>query len=346
MIRSLLLLICLIAISFGNFQAISSEYIQKSTSSADEKADHDAIMDAVRTAIASNDFVFLSKMGDELRSTRARTPSGLWKLAVFHAGLQYYLSEGLEQERGCQYSKANFVRQWAAALPGSPAPIITDAALLQQQAWCFRGGSYAKSVAAEAWPKFRKGISAAYETLEKNSKLSSVDPEFYAVKLEVLRSMGASKASFRNVLDEATAREPEYHRTYFNAVWFYLPQWGGSYAEVEQFARYAADRTRASEKGGLYARVFWSLAECGCDIVERAADWSTMKQAMRDVYDRYPVAWNREYFAAVSCRAGDLEEGHYYIKAAHPETTDEAPFAALFAACAKQAQSGRSVHSN
>ncbi len=193
-------------------------------------------------AIATNDFGALSKMEEDLRSTRARMSSGVWKLAVFHAGLQFYLAEGLQSDDACQYRKAPFVRQWASATPDSPGPSITDAALLLKQGWCFRGSGFTDSVPDDAWPKFRDAVTAASKTLETHGTIASVDPEFYAVKLDVLRGQSASRQSFRAVIDEATNREPDYHRTYFNAVWYYLPQWGGSYAEVEQFARYAAER--------------------------------------------------------------------------------------------------------
>ncbi len=340
MFRSFLLLTCLFSLSAcGSWAAVSDTELAPA-SSADEKAATDAILGSVRTAIAANDFASLSKMDDEFRLSRARTPSGVWKLAAFHAGLQFFLAEGLQQKDGCQYRRANFVRQWAAASPRNPAPVITDAALLLAQAWCFRGGGYAQTVAADAWPKFRAGVTAAYQTLEQHRAAAAIDPEFYAVKLDMLRVMGLSKEAFRDALDEATEQEPDYHRTYFNAAAFYLPQWGGSFAEVEQFARYAAERTHSSEQGGLYARVFWFLDECGCQIVQQAADWSTMRQAMRDVYNRYPVAWNRKYFASLSCRTGHIEEGQAYIKAAHPELTDAASFALQFGLCDEQARSG------
>lgn len=338
MTRLLLLIICLLGLASCSAKAAPPDTGQVVANSSDEQAERDAILKRVRTAIAAKDFAGLSAMEDDFRSSRARTPSGVWKLAVLHAGLQLYLAEGLKPDSGCQYRDAPFVRQWAAAAPRNPAPVITDAALLLEQAWCIRGPGYANSVAAQAWPAFRKGVAAASEVLEKHKTMASADPEFYAVKLSVLRGQGGSKAASYEVIEEATAREAYYHRTYFKAAWSFLPQWGGSYAELEDFARYAAERTRTSEHSGFYARVFWSLDECGCEIIEQAADWSTLKQAMRDVYDRYPVRWNGQYFADLSCRTGDGEEGRRHLRAIHPEAVGEGSFAALFAACDNQAR--------
>lgn len=319
-------------------QAAAPDTGQVVASSSDDEAEREIILQRVRTAIAADDFATLSAMEDDFRSSRARTPSGLWKLAAFHAGLQAYLATGLQRDNGCQYRSANFLQRWASAAPRNPAPVITNAALLLKQGWCIRGGGYVDTVAAEAWPEFRKSVATASETLEKHEKISSADPEFYAIKLNVLRAQGASKAAFHDVIEEATAREPYYHRTYFNAAIYYLPQWGGSYADVEAFARYAAERTRTSEHSGFYARVFWSLEESRFDVTAKAADWPKMKQAMRAVYDRYPVGWNGQYFADLSCRMGDGEEGRRYIRAIHPEAKDEAAFAALFYGCDQRAQ--------
>lgn len=111
---------------------------------------------------------------------------------------------------------------------------------------------------------------------------------------------------------------------------------------MEAFARDVAARTRASERHGLYARIFWSLGEeCDCHLIERAADWTFLKQAMRDVYAQYPVTWNGQWFAELSCRMKDVDEGRRYIRAIHPDAPNEHSFAALFAACDYEARTNR-----
>ena len=321
MARLVLSAFCLLLLSGYVVQAAPVDTGQVVANSPDDEAESEAILEKVRAAIAKDDFTSLSAMEDDFRTSRARTPSGLWKLAVFHSGAQAYLAEGLERDSGCQYRKVQFVRRWASASPHNPGAFITDAALLWKQAWCIRGEGYASTVAADAWPEFAKGLAAAARTLERHRATASVDPEFYAVKINVLGGQAVGKSALQEVIEEAVAREPYYHRTYFNAAFFRLPQWGGSYAEVEEFARFAAERTRTSERSGFYARVFWSLEECGCNVTARAADWPTLRQAMRDVYDRYPVRWNARYFADLSCRMGDRDESRRYLRTMQPDAT-------------------------
>lgn len=341
MMRSLLLMVCMFGMLNSPAQATPGDLQQEALSNQGSAMDSYTIWKNVQADIAADNFAGLSSMEDSFRKTRARTPSGRWQLAAFHEGLRNFLAEGLESDKGCQYRQAAFVQRWAMAEKDNPGPIITDAALRLEQAWCVRGLGYADSVAPDAWPAFQNSVDTAAALLKKHKATASIDPEFYAVLLDVLRAQGTDKITFRQVVDEATAREPNYHRTYFNAVWYYLPQWGGSYSEVNDFALYAVERSHSTEGNGLYARVFLSLDECGCHILHDAADWPKMKQAMRDIYDRYPARANAEKFAYTSCGMGDTEEGHHYYRVAHPDATDEVAFTAIFATCDRQAQSAQ-----
>jgi hypothetical protein len=124
-------LVCLLIAPGCTSRAAASAPIQVPFDTADEAKAQNAVVDAVNATIAANDFARLSKMEAEFRASRARTPSGSWKLAIFHAALQYTLKDGLERDAGCTYRKAPFLARWAKAEPSSPAPAITDAASLR-----------------------------------------------------------------------------------------------------------------------------------------------------------------------------------------------------------------------
>ena len=306
--------------------------------SIDEVAEQKLIGDKVQNAIATSDFATLNAMEREFRISRARTPSGVWKLAVFHGYAQFYLADGLDREHGCVYRMAPFVKRWLDADPSAAGAVISDAALLFQQGGCERGSGFADSVSAAGWAAYHKGSDAAFNTLNSHRATASVDPEYYTVMIDVYRAQQRDRGEFDDLVAEASEREPYYLRTYFHAAWHYMPQWGGSYAELDRFARYAAERTRASHKTGFYARVYWSLEECGCELIAKAADWDTMKQAMRDVYERYPTNANGEAFKDFSCKKGDEEEALHYMRALHPDATSDADFAILVAACRVKAR--------
>jgi hypothetical protein len=308
---------CLI-VSACQPQLTSLDNIREVATAHEETVLRDTVSKQVQAAVEANDFKQLSALGHDFLTKGTRTPSGIWYLAIFHAELQFRLLDGLDPKDGCEFRKQEFVERWAAAQPASPGPIITHANMLGLQAWCFRGAGAASAVAEDAWPKFYGLLQAADELLEANKDIASVDPEFYAVKSTLYRGLGKSRLEFDALLKEATRREPNYHRTYFNAVMYYLPQWGGSFEEVENFARFAAYKSEKSEGTGMYARVFWALHDGNRVVLKESADWPTLQQSMRDVYVRNPVAWNRERFMGMACAMHQPQESVALAKAGFP----------------------------
>ena len=298
----------------------------------DELAGRQAIGKKVKAAIAADDFAGLNAMEQDFVTSRARMPNGWWKLAMLHRYVRYELGDGLEAKNGCEFRRADFVRRWVVATPRSPLPFITAAGLHYDQAWCLRGAGFSDSVPEAVWPKFEAGIATAAQALDQHP-WAATDPEFYAIRINIARAQGQGLNAVQSLVDRATAREPGYYPIYANAVMSFLPQWGGSFAAAERFAHYAAERSAATEGSGFYARVYITLEECGCIQMEHHPDWPMMKRGMRDIFARYSVPWNGNLYATYACRRGDTEEGRYYIRAMHPNITDDSAFRLLFASC-------------
>lgn len=305
--------------------------------SSDEEFERNRIISAVDLAITSKDLAGLSEMADKYRQSRARTPSGSWQSEIFHIAIQFQTRKNLQRSTGCQSPLAPLVRDWLESDPDQPAAIITMADLELAEGWCFRGTGYSDEVSEQGWKEFRKHSRAAYDMLETKRDQASSDPEFYAVMAAVYRALNKTPRDLRLLLDEATSREPYYLRTYFSASHSFLPQWGGSAERLDDFARYAAERTAASDKTGFYYRVYWYLEDCACASPWTVGDWEEMKQAMRDVYERYPVDFNARHMLDVSCKAGDTDEALRYLRLLYPDATGDADFAAQIAACKWQA---------
>lgn len=281
-------------------------------STTDELQERQAIFDRVKRAIETKDFATLNAMESEFRTRRSLTPSGTWKLSSYYAGLRAYLNKGKVNGR-CVYRAESFLGAWADLAPDAPGAYIVEAMLLLDNAWCHRGGGYARTVRESAWVPYEAGVAAAYQALEEHRAVASVDPEFYSVMAEIYIAQGQDESSFANLLEEATDKEPYYYNTYFKAFRYYLPQWNGSFEEVEKFARSAADQTSSKSDMGTYARVFWYVAECDCDTSFRSMHWPTMKKAMQDVVEQYPNDWNAANFARISCRKADAAEAAKYF---------------------------------
>jgi hypothetical protein len=334
-IRSLLVLAGLSALANCTSQAVASQPVREVASAADEIAYREGVFAKIKSLIVASDFQALTALEETYRTSRSRTTSGYWNLGLFHTGVDSFLGEGLTAEKGCTALNADFVTRWKAAFPNSPAPIIAEAEMLKNQGWCYRGSGFADKVAPEAWPKFRERLQSAYELLETNKKIASVNPEYYAVQASLYRGLSAPEDKFRDMMDEATKREPAYFRTYFTAVWYHMPQWGGSWGEVDRFLRYAAKKSEKTEGSGAYIRILWNLEACNCDIIKEVADWPTLQASMRDVYQRYPNGRNREYFMKLSCKMDNPQAAFEFAQKGFPEKSKDELNSMTLQACSE-----------
>ena len=279
---------------------------------AGEPAARQAIIDRVRTALDAEDFASLNAMEEEFRTSRGRTPSGVWNLRIFHLAIEDSFTSG-QQDGDCTPRYPHLIAHWLALDPAAPTPTITQAYLVMRQAWCLRGGGFSDSVTPAAWAGFHKYVAAADALLIAHKRTAAVDPEYYGFAEDIAIAKGIPKASFERLLAEAIAKEPAYHRIYFAAMRYYQPQWFGSIEDVDRIARLAAEKSRLTDGDGGYARVYWHYVDCGCEIGDSAVDWTRMKSSMADVSARFPVDWNYVNFARISCRMGDAAEAKHYL---------------------------------
>lgn len=262
------------------------------------------IYDRVKSLVDARDFASLNAMEHDYRTTRARTPSGVWKLGEFHGAVHAALPEA-DENQSCSFAAEPLLKAWMAATPSAPTPYIAAATMLLDRAWYFRGVGFAKEAPKESWNPFLENVAAAHEILSSHEDVAAQDPEFYVVMEDIYRAEGRERSEFQRLLDEATANEPYYYEVYSHAYYYNMPQWFGGYPEIEQAARYAVERTRKQDGLGAYARYYWSASGEDCDCWLQAIDWPTMKQAMGDVAKRNPEPWNLANFAKIACKMND-----------------------------------------
>jgi hypothetical protein len=272
-----------------------------------------AIYDRVKRLVDARDFAALNSIGREYRSSRARTPSGIWKLEMFHGAVHAALPEATGVD-GCAFSAETVLDDWMRADRSAPAPYIAAATMLLDRAWCFRGDDYGRNVSADAWEPYHENVDRAAELLAAHQDVASADPAYYSVMEDVYRAQGRSKADLEKLLDEASKREPYFYGHYFHAYLNYMPQWGGGPEEIEHGARFAVEKTGQQDGMGAYARYYWYASEAGCACWAEAIDWETMKLGMRDIAERYPDAWNLAHFARFGCTLNDRETARTYFK--------------------------------
>ena len=78
--------------------------------------------------------------------------------------------------------------------------------------------------------------------------------------------------------------------------------------QVEKLARYAVEKTQATDGRGMYARIYWFAFQMmygPAAFQLPTMDWETMKVGMEDVLAQHPDAWNTNNFALFACMRGD-----------------------------------------
>jgi hypothetical protein len=274
---------------------------------ADDRLVRAAIMRRVDALLKTEDFSALNKMDAEFRTTRARTPSGMWKLRVFHLSVRYYITQS-QPDGECVSTAEPMLKRWLTADPSAPAPVITQASVLLEQAWCKRDDS------AWGYDAFLTDASEADQWLAAHKDSASVDPEYYAIAEDIGFITRRNRADFERLLAEGIAREPGYYDLYISAMKYYLPSAHGSKEDIDRIAHLAAEKTSNRDGAGGYARVYWAYVNCGCEIWQSGVDWPLMKRSMADVVTRYPADWNIVNFAKIACQMGDGREAAKYLR--------------------------------
>lgn len=288
---------------YASFLLALMATLQLHAGELDERA---RLTNEIVTLLNAERFVDLDRIADDYRSNGQRTPSGLWKLTIFYAGVNNVASSCRDKPRGPDVEGKT--QRWMAQNPNSPTAINAHAMFLVQHGWAYRGCGWASEVKEEDWKPFYEYVGKARAHLLAHKKIGERDPRWYETMLVIARSEGWDQAKFQALVDEAVAKHPYFYQIYFAAIDYLTPKWHGDKRKIEEFANYAVDKTRTSEQTGMYARVYWyaSQAQYGSRLfTDSAVVWPRMKQGIEDVLARYPDQWNLNNFAQFACQAGD-----------------------------------------
>ncbi len=281
----------------------------------------------VSEAFQKQDYETLERTAKEFRVSKARTSSGLWKLTLYYAGIVSAIEKSTGEDPSRFATVDSLVSEWTKRYPESPTAWICQSLALKARGWAYRGGGYANTVPKEAWKPFFTYVGMARTVLEKHKDVASSDPKWYEEMLTIATVESWDKSRFLTLIDEALKREPVFYQTYFSALDYLLPKWGGNVAEVELFALAAVRRTSQLEGKGMYARIYWysSQSQFGNAIFQESmARWPSMRAGFDDVVAKYPDSWNLNNFAKFSCLAGDAKKLRELMKRVEKNVLEEA----------------------
>ncbi|MEQ1659826.1 MAG: DUF4034 domain-containing protein, partial [Hylemonella sp.] len=97
---------------------------------------------------------------------------------------------------------------------------------------------------------------------------------------------------------------PSHLNFYESMVFRLLPQWGGSWEEVEAFIDYWSRQVEATQGMSFYARLYVRLSG-QMKQAKTAMKWSRMQAGFEDWLARNPTPYVKNMYASFACRASD-----------------------------------------
>jgi hypothetical protein len=277
------------------------------TAFCDELSERAAIRSEVVTLVGGEQFSKLEDLAARYRMSQSRTSSGIWQLTLFYSGVSSAFDSN-RKEQEFRLNAERSAKQWVADFPNSATAHLGYARMLLNHGWSFRGSGYANTVEPQNWKPFHDYVQQARVYLETHKNVASTDPYWYELMAIIAYAQGWPEPEFSKLISEGLQREPLFYQTYFAAIDYYAPKWGGSAAAIEQFAREGLDQTRSIEGFAMYARIYWYASQTQYDdrlFSESLVDWTAMKNGIDDVLNKYPDSWNINNFAKFACLSKD-----------------------------------------
>jgi hypothetical protein len=277
-------------------------------SPSDELYDSDGPYQAhIAAILLKEDFAQLEKTAKQVRASRARIKSGVWKLFAFYDGIVNPL-DGTSFTDSDWDARFAVIKKWIAAYPDSATAQIALADTYVGYAWAARGSGYSDSVSQSGWNLFGQRIELAKSTLLQAAHLKEKCPFWYEAMQNVALAQGWDKQQARELLDEASAFEPTYYHFYREYANYLLPKWYGDEGNTQAFAEEISTRLGEPDGSIVYFEIA-SLLACQCDPDRNTLagiSWPKAKQgyiSLKRLYGTSNLKMNR--FALMSVMSGD-----------------------------------------
>ncbi|NHZ80979.1 hypothetical protein F2P44_17095 [Massilia sp. CCM 8695] len=309
--RFALLLACLAAPAFSHAGA---QPIARTAASAQGSADgadmraREALASETNRYLQACDYKALEALYQRIRGAGQRTPSGIWKQALFYNQLRGF---GQWSTDAAYWDTVQTrVRAWRKQYPTSVPARLFEAYMLFKRAEANRGSGYYDTLTEQQRRDLGEGSAAAMRVLEAAQALAAKadDAEWHRAMLNVFPYTNQfTQALYQEKIGAAMVRYPHYHEAYFTAAGFSMAHWNGAPDAVEQLAL-SLNKAGGKEQGAMYARLYWYMDQSAYKgkIFERSqADWPTMRASFETLVAQYPDPWNLNAYAYFACLAND-----------------------------------------
>ncbi len=253
---------------------------------------------------------------DRLEATLARyrdnkelTLSGVWKLTCAYSFLpRLKMDWTAEDQPGQRPATLILLEEWRIKYPSSPSPYIFEASISYFRTTAILRDRLARSTYPGGIDALKTKLAEVRTFLEKNKALAAQDPHYYALMIDILRDQRVSTDEMLQVALEGASRFPTYSEIYYHATRAFGVLSRKPYDDLEALANAAVEKTKPALGDEMYARIYWAATQSIVDINEIGTlkwNWERMKSSMNTITTRYPVQWNIQNFAMLSCLVND-----------------------------------------
>jgi hypothetical protein len=254
----------------------------------------------VAALVAAGDYAGLEQELSQSAAKGSRLSDGTWRLYW----LTWQFGEALKQQHRAEKEWDAAAKRIQAVAKNRPQAWLLYAGFLNARGWAVRGPGFAREVAPEAWPVFRRYLSQAREVLDSRKAELASNPEWYAFRLTLATELSEGEDKTRAIYDEGVARHPRYHGIYFNRIRNVSPSWGGSKAQMlavlKDVAGQAVSGPAAEE--AIYARAIWSSEGSGDALIyDPSIDVEAFGRSLEVLAASYPDQWNLQKVFFMAC---------------------------------------------
>ena len=259
--------------------------------------------------LQSGDIAGFDRRATELRRSRERTPSGIWKLSLFYKGVEN-LPENPSAPIWAKTEAATDA--YLQAHLDSPAAVAVAAHVLVTRAWAYRGDRLGYQLSSQQQDAFATWLERARVVLDAHREVGKTDPEWYSLRIQIMNGEGEDRAAILALAQEALSGEPTYQSTYNVASTAFLPKWGGSARLLQQYLAALLASAQAEEGQQPFARIAFNIARNDPKPIELLRDvgvqWPQVKESLEEITAAYPDELNRNKERAMACLMGTEQD--------------------------------------
>jgi hypothetical protein len=249
---------------------------------ARKKDDVDVFVDQVVAMLKARKFAELDALYARALRGRETFAGGSWKIWWFFEAFNPASRESFAA-LGDDAAK-KLLNDWYAATKSTTSS-TARASYLLNRAWQARSHEFSDRVTPASRQKFESDSNAALAILDDLRRSGQCDVSCLDLRIRA-RQLGGWSPELREIV----AKEPMFWHPISDASVFLLPQWGGSGAAIEKFAREAADATRAAMGDTAYMKVMINTVGAASTGDNPKYDWPRLKKDFEDFQRRYPGA--------------------------------------------------------